>query len=60
MKKPRFQAYIDGRLAYQADHIKYLKQQCDFEFEFCNAYFCEIRTGNKHYTARFYDSKWSR
>lgn len=60
MSKPRYTAIIDGREAYTADHIKYLKEQVQFEFDYLNAYFAEIRTGNKVVSTKFYDGEWRR
>lgn len=60
MRKPKYQVYIDGRLAYQGNHIPYVKEQADFEFEYLNAYFAKIKTGNRVISTRFYDGKWNR
>lgn len=60
MAKYRYTAYIDGNEVYAANHIKYLKEIVQFDFDYLNAYRAVIRMGNKVVATKMYDGDWQR
>lgn len=56
----RYTAYVDGKEAYSADHIKYLKKEVQFWFDYLNAYRAVIRLGNKVIATKMYDGDWQK
>jgi len=44
-----YSLYIDGKLAYEANHIGYLKEKAQFEFDYLNAFSATIVRGNQYY-----------
>jgi len=55
-----YSLYIDGKLAYEANHIGYLKEKAQFEFDYLNAFSATIVRGNQYYAYKKYDGNWIR
>ena len=58
--KYKYQLYIDGALAYEGDHIRYLKERAQFEFDYCNAFSAKIMHGQNEYAYKKWDGEWRR
>ena len=57
MKKTRFQVYVDGKMIDQSNKVSIVKRSADLDLS-CGGYYAEIKTGNKIYASRFYNTKW--
>ena len=58
--KERYQLYIDDALSYESNHVKYLKDRAQFEFDYCNAFYARIMVGKRIYASKKYNENWHR
>ena len=56
----KYKVYIDGKVAYEGNHVRYLKKQVQFEFDYCNIFSATIVRGNQYYAYKKYDGEWVR
>lgn len=58
MKKSRYQLYVDGEHADSSNSVRIVKKAGDMHLDEIGGYHAEIRTGNRVYAYRWYNSEW--
>lgn len=60
MKGFRYKVYVDDRLIWESNSVRRVKEKANHELDYRSGYYAQIKTGNKLYAWRFYDTGWVR